>query len=447
MPTETKPKRRGASGRPSGTARRTASASAPTKRRTVKRSTGAGTKSRVPAPQRTKAPARRRKKRRQNNLAVEKHFFANGVFGDFRKPLDKPMLLITILLVICGWVALLTASYPAGLASTTDDIGPLFYAKKQAFFIVLGFAAMILLSGFDYHRYNKPIVFGLYTIAIGCLIAVLLIGKTYNNARRWLGPFQPSELAKLAVILLFAYLVSNNQESTRSLRGLVPYIAALGVVAFLLLKEPHGSATAIICLIGAAILFVGGLRYSLVATLVGLGACLGLISYFLLGHVRSRIAVWWDPFQDAGNDGYQAVQSFIAIGSGGLFGRGLGNSRQKYQYLPEPMNDFIFSVVCEELGFIGAAIILVLFAYFIARGYRISLRTADRWGCLLGVGITTHLAFQIVFNLAVVSGAMPVTGVSLPLFSYGGTALVLQLVEIGILLNVSRHIPPSLQGD
>lgn len=203
------------------------------------------------------------------------------------------------------------------------------------------------------------------------------------------------------------------------------------------------SASMILIVIGFVILFVAGMHvWFLVPVGIG-GGIIAVIAYFTLNHVQERINIFLNPFLDAKDTGYQAVQSLIAIGSGGAFGLGLGQSRQKFLYLPEPMNDFIFSVICEELGFVGAALILVLFAYFVYRGFSIARRAADRFGCLLATGITMQFAFQILLNLAVVSGLFPVTGASLPLFSYGGTALVMQLVEIGILLNISRNIPPS----
>jgi cell division protein FtsW len=195
--------------------------------------------------------------------------------------------------------------------------------------------------------------------------------------------------------------------------------------------------------IGISILFIGGMRLWYFIPVGVLGVAGSIAAYITMPHVRSRLKVFLDPFSASQGAGWQASQSLIAIGSGGLFGLGLGDSRQKFMYLPEPMNDFIFSVVCEELGFIGAALILIMFAYFVYRGYSIAFRAEDRFGCLMAVGITTHFAFQILLNLMVISGLFPVTGVSLPLFSYGGTALVLQLIEIGILLNISRHIPLS----
>ena len=223
--------------------------------------------------------------------------------------------------------------------------------------------------------------------------------------------------------------------------GILPFAGVLLVVVALLVMEPHFSAAIIIIAIGAVMLFLGGVRlYWFVGALVAAGAALGVVMTFF-PYASSRISTWLDPFANTGGNGYQIVQSLYAIGSGGLFGLGLGQGRQKYLYLPEEHNDFIFPVVCEELGFVGAIAILILFALLVVRGYWLALHMRDRYSFLVTAGITTLLAIQVFLNVAVVTNLVPCTGISLPFFSYGGTALLIQLAEMGIVLSASRDIP------
>ena len=227
---------------------------------------------------------------------------------------------------------------------------------------------------------------------------------------------------------------------------LIPYALILLVIAFLMIKEPHMSGTILILVAGAAILFAAGVK---LYWFIGGGSLVAAALWYIITkteYMTARINIWLDPWIDPEGAGFQAIQAKLAIGSGGLLGLGLGNSRQKYLYLPEPENDFVFAIVCEELGFIGAAIILILFALLIIRGYWIAIHARDRFGSLLAVGITTLFAFQVFFNIGVVTGLLPVTGISLPFFSYGGTALIIQLAEMGIVLSVSRQIPAPKAG-
>lgn len=284
-------------------------------------------------------------------------------------------------------------------------------------------------------------------ISIVLLIAVLEphLGIMRNNARRWLRifsvEFQPSEIAKLAVIVDFSASISVKKNRMATVRnGVVPYFGVIAIMFLLLWKEPHLSGAILICAVGAILVFIGGVRLRWVAAVllvIAGGAALllsGAVSYG-----QSRIAMWKDPFIDAKGAGYQLSQSLIAIGSGGMFGLGFGKSRQKFLFLPEVQNDFIFSIIAEEMGLFGAALILLLFALFVMQGYQIALRAKDRFGTLLCVGIISQVALQTFLNIAVVTGAIPTTGVSLPFFSYGGTALMMQLFEMGIVLSVSRQ--------
>lgn len=429
MPTQSARKPRKTAARRAGTTQRQRIISQPVKRSAT---SAAVRKRTTTATQTARRPVRRRRP----------STWSYGLLSDYKRKWDTPLFMVTLMLLGCGLIALMSASYPTGYYST-DGKGPMFYILHQGGFAILGVVMMLFLSAFDYHRYHV-LGKGLYLVSVIALILVLTpLGSSLNGSRRWLFGFQPSEFAKLAVILTFSSFISLNPRRIQKIRGLIPYGLALCVLIFLLALEPHMSASMILVVIGVSILFVGGMHIWYFIPVGIIGFVGGIGAYMTMPHVQSRLQVFLDPFSASQGTGWQASQSLIAIGSGGLFGLGLGDSRQKFMYLPEPMNDFIFSVVCEELGFIGATLILIMFAYFIYRGYSIAFRAEDRFGCLMAVGITTHFAFQILLNLMVVSGLFPVTGVSLPLFSYGGTALVMQLVEIGILLNISRHIPPS----
>ena len=284
------------------------------------------------------------------------------------------------------------------------------------------------------------------------LLTAVLFMPEYNGCKRWLvlpglGTLQPSEIAKFAVVLVFAHIIALNHDRMGSFAvGVLPFALVLGAVAVLMLLEPHLSGTVLILGIGAAMMFVGGIRGYWVG--IGIGGVAAVAYAFLSGLITynsSRIAIWLDPLNDAfkTGTGYQTRQSLIAIGSGGLLGLGLGKSRQKFLFLPEEHNDCIFSIVCEELGLIGATLIMAIFALLIIRGYWIALHARDRFGSLLVVGITTQIALQVFLNIAVVTNLVPNTGISLPFFSFGGTALAIQLAEMGVVLSVSRQMPPG----
>lgn len=383
-------------------------------------------------------------------------------------PLDLPFLALTLLLVAIGLIMVLSASYPSAyydIEGVTNNRAT-YYFTKQALFAVMGVCGMFLVSKFDYQHWRKFA----WIVLVSSFVLLLLVkvpgmGITVNGATRWLKypiRFQPSEIAKLGVILFFSARLSQRKEgaqkrySNRSLGGrilnslqsiglleLIPYGFILLVVVGLLYLEPHMSATILILVVGAAILFAAGIGVGWFLLAGGAMASLLVIIIKSTDYMTRRIQLWHNPWIEPLNGGYQAIQSLLAIGSGGLLGLGLGNSRQKFLYLPEEHNDFIFSVVCEELGYVGAVLILLLFALLIIRGYWLALHARDRFGALIIVGVTTLLAFQVFLNVAVVSNLFPVTGISLPFFSYGGTALMIQLAEMGIVLSVSRQIPAA----
>ena len=354
-------------------------------------------------------------------------------------PLDMPFLVLVILVLISGLVMLFSASYAAGLSDEGDSM---YYIKRQLFAAVIGVIAMFVASRFNYRLYRR-LSWVIAGISVLLLIAVYPFGVKVNGARRWLSigvRFQPSEIAKIGVILLLAYFITYYYDKINDFRyGIgIPLGSAL-FFAGLVLFEPHLSGAILIGIIGIVMIFVGGANWKhLLICIVIIALLFGLMAV-TTGYMNSRIKAWLDPWSSPRDDGYQIIQSLYAIGSGGLMGLGLGNSQQKYGYLPEAHNDYIFSVACEELGFIGAVVIILLFALLVWRGFRIALKAEDKFGCLICVGIMTQVGAQTLLNIAVVSNAIPSTGISLPFFSYGGTSLVLLLLEMGVVLNISRY--------
>ena len=363
-----------------------------------------------------------------------------------RQSMDAGFFTLALILLAMGVVMVLSSSYARAYydpGSITGGNGA-YYFLRQLIFALLGVGAMLLASRLPMSFYRRY-TFHFLGLTLVLLMLVPIIGVKANGSRRWLGvgglTLQPSELAKLAVILSFSLLTCRFQGKMRSFRyGILPFLAILGIIIGLLILEPHFSASIIIIVIGGVMMFLGGVGLGwFIAALGSVFAAVAVLLTFF-PYASSRISTWLDPFSDPSDQGYQIVQSLYSIGSGGLSGLGLGGSRQKFLYLPEEHNDFIFSVACEELGFIGAALILVLFAALILRGYWIALHQRDRFNFLTCAGISTLLAIQVFLNVAVVTNLVPCTGISLPLFSYGGTALLIQLFEMGIILSASREI-------
>ncbi len=363
--------------------------------------------------------------------------------------MDIPFLILTLLLLCVGLIMLFSASYVDAIYNTKGHDGA-FYFKNQGMYALLGIVVMLVASRFNYHKLHY-FALPLMVVSLLLLAAVIPFGVEHNGATRWLKigiEFQPSEIVKFALILCFASMITIwGPKRMRTFRyGILPFVAIIGVIALLLVKQPHLSATVIIGVTGIVMIFLGGanLAWLISMGVAGVAGCVGLI--FLLPHAMARVKVWLDPFSDFRGDGWQGAQSLMAIGSGGFWGLGLGQGRQKHLFLPEPANDFIFSVVCEELGMVGAVLIMIVFAALIVRGFQIALRAPDRFGTLLVAGITTQIAVQTIFNMGVVTGLLPVTGAALPFFSYGGTSLLMLLGEVGIILGVSRYIPAPEQG-
>ena len=392
--------------------------------------------------------ARRERIQRRKEKEAESRELAKG-------PIDLPFCLLVLLLTAIGLVLLLSASFPSAYYET-DGQDPMHYFVRQGVFAAMGIAAMFLIGRINYQRFRGAAKLMLY-LAIILLVLVIIPGNpiavTRNNATRWIGvgelfTFQPSEIAKMAVVLYFSDSISRKKDKMRTTRyGIAPYLLIMGVIAVLMMLEPHLSGTVLILGTGAVLMLVGGINWAwVIAAVGGAGGVLFLMMSGIIQYGQSRIAMWQNPFIDPRGDGYQLSQSLIAIGSGGLLGVGLGKSRQKFLYLPEEHNDFIFAIICEELGLIGATIIMLLFAALILRGYWIALHARDRFGSLLVVGVTTLIAMQTFLNIGVVTGLLPTTGISLPFFSYGGTALSMQLAEMGIVLSVSRQMKPTKAG-
>ncbi len=357
--------------------------------------------------------------------------------------LDITFMSLVLLLLTIGLVMLFSASYAYSLEYYGNSY---LFISRQAFFAAVGVAAMLIISKIDYHFWRKfawP-AFGLAIVLLSVLLILppMVEGMT---VRRWfvIGPvnFQPSELAKFAIILLFSSLIAANYKLMNKLTFLGFLILLLGVTCVLIVREPHLSATLLVFCIGAVLLFVGGLPKLYIFTGIGV-AVVGAVAFMLSGaisYVTDRLQYWINPWSDPTGKGFQTIQSLLAIGSGGILGRGIGQSRQKYLWVPEPHNDFIFSIVCEELGLIGAIVIILLFCLLVWRGFTIAMHAPDKFGSLMAVGLTFQVGLQAMLNIWVVTNTIPNTGISLPFFSYGGTSLVILLAEMGMVLSVSRQ--------
>ena len=359
-----------------------------------------------------------------------------------RNGIDLTFLFLVLILLSIGLIMMFSASYASSYYETGDSF---YYIKRQLLFAVVGVVMMLAIANIDYHILHR-FAFLIYAGTLFLLVVVLIV-PTREDAKRWINlgftTFQPSELAKFAIVLIFAHLISVNYERMKNPRyGVWPFLVLLGVVVMLMLLEPHLSGTSLIVSIGVVMMFVGGTDlkwFMLGGVLIGVAIVAAVLIPGVVPYAMDRLQYWIDPWSDPQNKGFQTIQSLYAIGSGGLMGVGIGNSRQKHLYLPEPHNDFVFSVVCEELGFIGATLIILLFVLLIWRGYVVAMRCRDRFGSMLAVGLTTQVGVQTVLNIAVVSNTIPNTGISLPFFSYGGTALVMLLCEMGVILSVSRQ--------
>lgn len=355
------------------------------------------------------------------------------------EPVDLPFLLLILTLLGAGLLMMFSASFARANYETGN---PVYFTVRQCLFAALGLGAMVLLSRLPTELW-RSLTLPVYVLSLLLLVLVLVAGEQIGGARRWFRifgiQFQPSELAKFAVICVLAQKTADYGSRMEHFSwGLLRMGLYLAPVFLLILAEKHLSAIVILGLVSFAMLYVGGTKPRYLLTILALGVVLVLVYISLMGYAGDRITAWRHPEQDANDKGYQVLQSQYAIGSGGLFGPGYGRGRQKYLYLPEEHNDYIFAIVCEELGFVGAGGIILLFILLIVRGYWIAMHAATPFSTMLGVGLMTLMAVQTFLNLGVVSNLLPSTGVSLPFFSYGGTALMMQLGEMGIVLGISR---------
>ena len=363
-----------------------------------------------------------------------------------RKPagesVDIPFLIILLLLLAVGLLMLYSASSAQSEFDTgyTDSTR---YLQKQAVCALIGLAAMYFMSRIPPEFWFRT-AWPLYGVSIGLLLMVLLFGQSVNGAKRWINiaglQFQPSEIAKFALIVLFARLTKAFGTSARQFRyGVLGFGAALLGILIPLALEKHLSAIMLMGMVAVVMMFVAGTAPKWLLAGAGAAVVFVIVYISLMGYAGDRVTAWLHPELDPSDTGYQILQSLYAIGSGGLFGLGLGKSRQKYLYLPFQYNDYIFAIICEELGLVGALLIILLFAALILRGYWIALRAPDRFSTVLAAGLITLIAVQTILNLGVVTNLLPSTGIALPFFSYGGTALAVNLGEMGILLSISRY--------
>lgn len=358
----------------------------------------------------------------------------NKKFSSFlESPIDYTLLITVLLLLALGLIMVLSASSPTSLSESGNSYK---YFIKQSIFAVAGIVCMYMISKIDY-RFYKKLYKPSYILSIILFILVLIIGKKINGARRWIYvtetlSFQPSELVKFLMIIFYAgILTKNRKELGKFFKGWVKHLAFLIPIIALLLLQPHLSASIVIIGICVVMMIIAGckpMQMIIPGLVLGIPTLIGII--ILEPYRLSRVTTFVNPWSDELGKGWQVIQSLYAIGSGGLFGAGLGQSKQKYLYLPEPQNDFIFSVLAEELGFIGCVFVIVLFAIFIWRGILIAMKAPDMFGSLVAIGITSLVAIQVIINIAVVTSSMPATGMPLPFFSYGGTALFILLCEM-----------------
>lgn len=400
------------------------------------------------------AAVRRPQASKQNKKAIPMHPDKTAQkkkkkIVDFSIPqkFDFSFFLIVLILLTFGLIMLFSATYASAKVSAYQD--SYYFINRQLLFALGGLAAMIVISFIDYHiLFTKVVLKTAIIVSAGLMLLVRVMGSTVNGAERWIaiGPItiQPSEILKFVTILVIADYMQRNYDNMKSLtKGFIPIMIRIAIACGLVVIQPHLSATLIILVISICMLYIGGAKGTHVAgvlVLIGIAAVMVFTVFPMLGfdYVSARMLSLKDPEADIRGDTYQTYQSLIALGSGGMFGQGLGNSHQKYSYLPFAENDFIFSVIVEELGFVGAVVVILLFLLLIIRGFYIAASAPDKEGMLLCAGIVIQIGIQAFLNIAVASNAFFNTGVSLPFFSYGGTALLMQLGEMGIVLNISR---------
>lgn len=356
-------------------------------------------------------------------------------------PIDFPLFIVILILLAIGINMVFSASMYEDRQIYNDSYHHL---KRQLIWAGLGIGAMIFASNFDYRKLKnrKLITFGMVITLV--LLVVVLFMPDKNGASRWIGVgslgIQPSELAKIVLIVYLSDNISRKGERIKSfLQGVLPVIIIGGLFAGLIIIEPNMSTAVIVMAVSILMLFVGGAKMNHLLGLFIFGVCLAVVAIAIEPYRMARFTGFINPWADPLDTGYQAIQSLYALGAGGPFGMGFGMSRQKQYYIPEAQNDFIFAIIGEELGFLGVGIVIFLFAFLVWRGLKIALNCKDKFGSLMASGITALIAVQSSINFLVVSSFMPITGVTLPLISYGGSSLLFTMASLGLLLNISRY--------
>ena len=375
-------------------------------------------------------------------MAAERTLYAKEDRRRRGERVDFLFLLLVLLLLTIGLTMLYSASYAQSEYDTHYEISTK-YLQKQGVCAAIGLVAMYFFSRIPAEIWRRW-AWVLYAVSIILLLSVLVIGQEVNGARRWINiagiQFQPSEIAKFTMIVLFARLTVSFGPETKKFRyGVLGFSGALLGILIPLALEKHLSAFMLMGMVAVVMMFVAGTGKQRLLACAGAAVLFVLIYITFMGYAGDRVTAWLHPEKDPGDTGYQILQSLYAIGSGGLFGLGYGKSKQKYLYLPFQYNDYIFAVVCEELGLVGALLIIAVFAVTILRGYWIALHASDRFSTVLACGLVTLIAVQTILNLGVVTNLLPSTGIALPFFSYGGTALAVNLGEMGIVLSISRQ--------
>ena len=375
-------------------------------------------------------------------MAIQPRLYAKEDRRTVGATVDIPFLTLVLLLLAVGLAMLYSASSAQSMYDTHYESSTR-YLMKQAICAVLGLGCMVLFSRIPAALWFR-LAWPLYGVSIVLLLLVLVVGRSVNGAQRWISigglQFQPSELAKFTMILCFARLTRKFGSDAKKFRfGVLGFGTALLGILVPLALEKHLSAILLMGMVAVVMMFIAGTDPKWLLAGAGAAVLFVIVYITFMGYAGDRVTAWLHPEADPGDTGYQILQSLYAIGSGGLFGLGLGKSRQKYLYLPFQYNDYIFAVICEELGLAGALGIIVLFCLTILRGYWIALRARDRFSTVLAAGLVTLIAIQTILNLGVVTNLLPSTGIALPFFSYGGTALAVNLGEMGIVLSISRH--------
>lgn len=367
-----------------------------------------------------------------------KKTIAKGTKTEF----DSVIFYTTMTLVFIGIIMVFSASY---IQSSFKHHDAYYFLKRNTVYAILGFISMMVMSNIEYTFWKKHAkTIGIVAVVLLCLVLTPL-GIKANGARRWLGvggfTLQPAEIAKFATILITAKLIEKRYDNIKSLtKGVLPLLIVPSVFFALIILQPNLSTAGTVILVTFLMIFVAGMNMKFVTGMLGTGFALFIALVFTSDYRRDRFLSFLDPFQDPLGDGYQVIQGLYALGSGGLFGLGLGKSRQKFFYIPEPQNDFIFAIIGEELGLIGCIVVIMLFVVLVYRCIRIALKCSNVFACMVVIGIGGQIGIQAALNIAVATSSMPVTGVALPFVSYGGTSLVIFMSAIGIVLNISKHV-------